>query len=98
MSVRLLDDQTIELAGRCGLDDADLLLQHILAAPAASVDWRACEQAHTAVIQTLLVCDPTLRGPPVSAFLRDIVAPMIAAASRSRVASVRAATPRTTSK
>jgi hypothetical protein len=68
---------TIELLGACTVEDAEILLQHLLAAPEASVDWRACESAHTAVIQVLLVAKSTPLGPPVSLFLREKVAPLL---------------------
>jgi hypothetical protein len=35
------------------------------------VDWRACDQAHTAVLQVLLVARPTMRGPARAMVLRN---------------------------
>lgn len=77
MSVEVELDGTIALKGICPSEDAEALLQHLLASSAALVDWRACEAAHTAVIQVLLAAKPKLRGPPLGAFLEERVAPLI---------------------
>ena len=63
---------TIVLEGHCASGDAEELLQLLLAAPSADVDWRACEGAHTAVVQVLLAARRPLRGPPRSAILQSI--------------------------
>ena len=54
------------LEGECPSDDAEPLLQHLAQDPAATVDLRNCELAHTAVIQVLLAARPKLNGPPAS--------------------------------
>ena len=77
MSVQLSAAGVIELQGMCLSEDAEVLLQHLLAVPAAVVDWHACESAHTAVIQVLLLAKPTLRGVPTGAALRDWVHPLL---------------------
>ena len=77
MSVAVELDGTIALKGMCPSEDAEALLQHLLASSAALVDWRACESAHTAVIQVLLAARPKLRGPPLGAFLKERVEPLI---------------------
>ena len=70
MTVVLHDGNTIRLIGACPADDAEVLLQHLLANPEAEIDWRGCESAHTAVIQVLLVCQAAAAGPPqADAFL-----------------------------
>lgn len=71
---------TIELTGICTVEDAEFLLQHLLTAPDAPVDWRACESAHTAVIQVLLVAKSTPLGAPACPFLRNQVAPLLGCA------------------
>lgn len=76
MTVRA-GDGCIELLGACSSGDAEALLQLLLADPAATVDWRQCQGAHTAVVQVLLAARPKLRGPPADALLRDWVAPAI---------------------
>jgi hypothetical protein len=77
MSVDRLDDATIRLQGSCPIVDAEPLLQCLLAAPDAVVDWSGCDAAHTAVVQILLAAKPRLRGPPRGALLRDVVAPLL---------------------
>jgi hypothetical protein len=68
---------TIELQGACPVEDAEELLQHLLTTPNASVDWRLCESAHTAVIQVLLVAKVVPFGPPKNSFLREYVEPKL---------------------
>lgn len=74
MTVRLPDPATIRLEGDCPAEDAETLLRHLLDAPGATVDWRDCDTAHTAVIQVLLAARARLHGPPRGAFLRGMVA------------------------
>jgi len=76
MTVQFLDD-TVTLDGICSIEDADLLLQHLLAAPDAAVDWRTCDRAHASVIQMLLVSKVILIGPPRGSFLRDFISPTL---------------------
>lgn len=75
MTVRLAVDGTIELEGACPSDDAEAVLRYLLADPSATVDWRLCDWAHTAVVQVLAVSEAALLGPPRGEFLRDVVAP-----------------------
>jgi hypothetical protein len=75
MTVAINANGTIELSGGCPVEDAEELLQHLLAQPNAKIDWRLCEFAHTAVIQVLLVAKSVPMGPPKNAFLRDYVEP-----------------------
>jgi len=77
MTVRLLADGSIELRDSCAADDAEPLLQHLLGAPDARVDWRSCVEAHAAVIQVLLVARPKLHGPPSGDYLRIHIAPLL---------------------
>lgn len=77
MTVHLSPEGVVRLDGDCGVEDAEALVQQLLATPGAMVDWRGCTAAHTAVIQVLLVFTPTLHGPPASPFLRDLVAPAL---------------------
>ena len=71
MTVRLAQDGVIRLEGVCPTEDAEPLLRLLSSNRRLAVDWTACEQAHTAVIQILLAARPELLGPPVDAFLRD---------------------------
>jgi hypothetical protein len=87
MTVRAGDDGSIELIGACPGADAEPLLQLLLATPAATVDWRECRGAHTAVIQVLLAAKPKLLGPPADALLSEWVAPKIGSATDAEIAS-----------
>lgn len=91
MTVRLVDAATIALEGACPVEDAEPLLQHLLAAPDAIVDWRACDDAHSAVLQVLLIARAPLRGPPRGALLRDVLEPVIEAARTGQTSSKQAA-------
>ena len=82
MTIRLSAEGAIELAGTCSSDDAEPLLQHLLATSDATVDWRSCEAAHTAVIQVLMAATPKLLGPPAAVELEKWVQPLLAATMR----------------
>ena len=76
MSVRL-DDGVIILEGDCPVDEAEPLLELLLANPGASVDWSACGQLHTAVIQILLAARPPMAGDAGTPCLRRWIAPIM---------------------
>ena len=71
MSVSVAEDRTVLLQGVCALEDAEVLLRCLAVDPEAGVDWSACEQAHTAVIQVLLATKVRIVGFPTNSFLRD---------------------------
>ena len=77
MTVRVTAEGAIELSGRCGVEDAEVLQRHLLAAPRSTVEWSSCEQLHAAVIQVLLIGKPRIRGSPSNAFLRTHIAPLV---------------------
>jgi hypothetical protein len=77
MTVRVTAEGAIELSGRCGVEDAEVLQRQLLAAPRSTVEWGACGYVHSAVIQVLLVGKPRLRGSPSTAFLRAHIAPLL---------------------
>jgi hypothetical protein len=77
MTVRSCAEGDIVLEGSCPHEEAETLLQHLVAAPEASVDLRACDFAHTAVVQVLLLCKPKLLGPPRGGPLRQWVYPQL---------------------
>jgi hypothetical protein len=54
MTIRRADDGTIHLEGACPVEDAEPLLQMLLAAPKSLVDWSQCRAPHTAVVQILI--------------------------------------------
>ena len=66
----------ITLSGECPSSDAETLLAALLETPSASVDWRDCDSAHTAVLQVLMASRAALKGPPRGAFLGNQVAPL----------------------
>lgn len=75
MTVRMQQGDIL-LEGHCLSGDAEELLQILLADPAARVDWRTCESAHTAVVQVLLAAKREVVGPPMGAILALIVPAM----------------------
>jgi hypothetical protein len=77
MSVRLTEDATVELEGRCPVGDAEPLLRLLLSAPGAAVDWRSCDHLHTALVQILFILRPPLLGPPRADFLRRHIEPLL---------------------
>ena len=82
MTVRLADDATLLLEGNCPIEDAEVLLRHLLENPGVTIDWQACEGLHTAVAQVLLASGAPLLGPPASAFLRNWLDPVLLASAR----------------
>lgn len=77
MTVTLSPQGIVEIAGVCPVEDAEVLLQCLLSEPHARVDWSACESAHSAVIQVLLVARASPRGSPKNQFLTDHVGPLL---------------------
>ena len=82
MTIALASNGTIELRGSCPVEDAELLLQHLLEKPGAAIDWQECEWAHTAIIQVLLVAKAIPVGTPMHPFLRDHVGPLLRRTAR----------------
>ena len=78
MTVHMSTDDVILLEGACPSEDAETLLQCLSLHPAARIDWRPCESAHTAVIQVLMAARPRLLGPPAGQVLQEWVAPALA--------------------
>ncbi len=77
MTVRMSAEGAIELSGRCGVEDAEALHRHLLAAPRSTVEWSDCEYLHSAVIQVLLVGRPRVQGVPSNVFLKTHIAPLV---------------------
>jgi hypothetical protein len=71
MTVTKRADGVIALTGSCPVEDAEALLQLLLAAPSPRVDWSACESAHTAVVQVLIASGIAPSGEPKTQFLRE---------------------------
>ncbi|OYX14935.1 MAG: hypothetical protein B7Z15_02245 [Rhizobiales bacterium 32-66-8] len=87
MTVRTDSDGIIHLEGLCGIDDAEPLLLSLLASPSRRVAWSLCEHAHMAIIQLLLLAQPSMEGPAMSAFLQQHVAPLLSRQPASRKAA-----------
>ena len=77
MTVRVTAEGVIELADRCGVEDAEALQRQLLAAPRSTVEWRNCKHLHSAVIQVLLVEKPRIQGAPSNTFLSGHIAPLV---------------------
>jgi hypothetical protein len=77
MTVRLSDDGAIVLEGRCPVEDGEALARLLSINPSAPVDWRSCQEAHTAVLQILLAVRPVMRGPPADEKLRSWMEPLL---------------------
>jgi hypothetical protein len=80
MSVSISASGTIVLTGDCMSEEAESLLQLLLSTPGATVDWRLCTSAHSAVIQILIAAAPPLQGPPACSALAQWVAPALSRA------------------
>ena len=77
MTISRAPGGAIILQGDCSNEEAESLLQLLLAAPGAEVDWRLCTSAHSAVVQVLLAAAPPLRGPPANEGLARWVGPAV---------------------
>jgi hypothetical protein len=82
MSVRVAVDGAIELSDSCPSEDAETLLRALIEQPDSTVDWRACEVLHGAVVQVLLASSAAMRGPPRGQFLKRFVAPLLRQAEK----------------
>ena len=82
MTIRRREDGVVELTGKCESVDAEVLLGYLLADRGASIDWRDCDTAHTAVVQVILAAGVAPLGPPRGQFLNDVVGPLLSGASR----------------
>jgi hypothetical protein len=62
------DGDLIRLAGACGVEDVEALLEHLLAGP-SRIELSGCEHLHAALFQLLLASGARIEGeiPP---FLR----------------------------
>lgn len=63
MTVRRGDTGNVILEGACTVEDAESLLQLLLANPTPAVDWTTCSQLHTAVMQVILASGAARIGP-----------------------------------
>ena len=77
MTVKLAAGGSVELSGFCPVEDAEVLLQHLLGNPGAAISWNACEGAHTALIQVLLIAKAMPIDTPKNTFLSDHIGPLL---------------------
>jgi hypothetical protein len=77
MTVSVGESGVVRLEGVCPIEDAEALVSALSSTAEPVVDWRACEQAHTAIIQVLMAVRPRTIGPPRDPFLANHVSPVI---------------------
>ena len=75
------DREAILLEGECGVEEAETLLELLLAHSTAAVDWSRCRGAHTAVVQVLLAAHRPLQGVPEEEGLHRWIMPALASAT-----------------
>ncbi|HSK38208.1 MAG TPA: hypothetical protein VK943_00425 [Arenibaculum sp.] len=68
------------LEGSCPVEEAEALLEVLLAHPGIPVDWSGCRHLHSALVQVLMAARPTLRGMPEGPFLRRWIEPALTGA------------------
>ncbi len=85
MSVRL-DGDMVRLEGACGVEEAETLVGLLQSGRVLSVDLGQCRVLHSAVAQALLAYGIAVTGDGGTAFLRDHVAPALAAARANGLA------------
>jgi len=77
VTVERSDTGTVVLSGVCAVEDAEPLLEMLQATPAATVDWTACRQLHTAVFQVLLASGIAPIGPCGDDWVAQWLAPKL---------------------
>ena len=70
-------DGVIVLAGDCGVEEAEVLLNLLQDNPAFPVDLGAAGTVHTALWQVLLMLSPRLVAPPDDPFIRQWIIPAL---------------------
>ena len=76
MTVKRGEGGSIVLEGACPLEDAEPLLRLLLDEPRGHVDWRLCDELHTAVVQVLMAAKVSITGSSRSTFLNVTIAPL----------------------
>ncbi|EUB98312.1 hypothetical protein PMI07_006626 [Rhizobium sp. CF080] len=88
MTVSLNGDAII-LAGTCGVDEVETLVNYLEARPDVPVDINTATSLHTALWQALMVFKPKMIGAPVSSLMADKLLPVLNAyidGSRNKLA------------
>jgi len=70
-----LEDGCVVVAGACGVEEAETLLDLLQANPGVTVDLGRSTRLHTALVQILYAVQPPLRGSPADAFAREWLLP-----------------------
>jgi hypothetical protein len=68
---------TAYLGQVCPVEAAEELFAWLIVNPTRKVDARACQEMHTAVLQTLLLCRPKLTQLPESLFLQQALVTLV---------------------
>jgi len=76
MSV-VLEAGTIRLLGMSAVEDAEALLELLLADPPPPVDLQAATGLHAAVLQVLLTLRPEIIGPANDPFTNQWLLPLL---------------------
>lgn len=82
MTIRRNAAGTIVLEGTCAVEDAEPLLQMLQATPVTAVDWTACRQIHTAVLQVILASGIVPSGPCGDIWVEQWLAPGLSGRKR----------------
>jgi len=57
----------------CGAEEAEQLLEWLIAHPAGKVNLKSCTSLHTAILQVLLACRPTVSHWPEAPGLASLL-------------------------
>lgn len=71
------DGDVIALTGLCRVEDAEPLTALLQASPEAALDLSACEGLHAAVVQTILVFRPHIKGLSADPFIAQWLFPLL---------------------
>lgn len=61
------------LENDCGAEEAEQLLEWLLARPDGKINMKHCSSLHTAILQVLLACRPTISHWPEHAGLAQLL-------------------------
>jgi hypothetical protein len=70
-----MNEGTITLAGICGVEEVEALVNYLESQSEPSVDLSAVQALHTALWQALMVFRPKLVGIPESATIANAIVP-----------------------
>jgi hypothetical protein len=73
----IFGEDTVQIDGVCGVDEAMPLLEFLQAHGAARIDMRTCTHLHSAALQVLMVAALRVAVPPEEEFLSRWLTPML---------------------